>query len=195
MPKFVWGASSSHSMTLTQGRTGIKPDYTQSRNQLRAASGKVEQINIHGIQEVECDLYITQDQYRTAVAWWSWARQGKSFAFAYSGSNTGNTTLASSVAASATSVNVSGSGTSFVAGDTVLIRSASSDDTYELAKISAVSLSTVTLTAGTLYAYNSGGVFRHYDYYPDVITLDDSFNPRQLDSGRFTHSIRFVENL
>ena len=140
------------------------------------------------------DVYITADKYRDTVAWWSWVRQGKTFAFANSASNTGSTTVASAAAASTTSITVS-SGTGFAASDTCLIRSASSDDTFELVKISAISINVITITAGLKYAYGVNSIFRHSDYWGSCVVLDKVFNPVKNDAGWYNHTLRFTENL
>jgi len=192
--KLTWGSSGSHSLTLEVGRRGLQTTYRQERNVNVAASGKRETINLYGAQEMAIDLYITEDNYRPAVAWWAWARQGKTFAFANSASNEGNTTLSSAISASASSFSIA-SASSFAASDTVLIRSASSDDTFELAKISSVSSATITLTAGTKYAYAAGSIFRHSDYWGSCLVMDKTFAPRQNDAGWYNHSIKFTEAL
>jgi len=191
--KLIWG-SSSHSLTLEIGRTGLRTSYTQERYQNKSASGKIEQINLHGIQEMEIDFYLTTDKYRDAVAWWSWARQGKTFAFANSASNTGATTLASAASPSALSLVVT-SAAGFTSSDEVLIRSIATDDVFELVKISAISSSTVTITTALKYAYLAGAIFRHKDYWGSCIMLDTSFNPQQNDAGFYTHRIKFTEAL
>jgi hypothetical protein len=124
----------------------------------------------------------------------SWVSQGKTFAFANSASNTGSTTLASAASASSTSVSVA-SDTGFAASDVVLFRSASSIHTFELAKVSATSSSTVTLTAGLKYDYAAGSVFRHSDYWGSCVILDTTFTPKQTDAGFYNHSIKFTESL
>lgn len=192
--KFTWGSSSSHTLTLEIGRRGLITSYRQERNRNMAASGKTETINIYGIQEMDIDFYISEDNYRDAVAFWAWARQGKAFAFANSASDTGSTTIASAISASTTSVSVS-SASSFAASDEVLIRSASSDDAFELAKISAISASTITLTAGTKYAYNANSIFRHKGYWGSCVMVDTTFNPQQTDAGFYNHRMKFQENL
>lgn len=192
--KFIWGSSASFSLTLETGRTGLKTTFKQERNLNMAASGKTEVINLYGIMEMETDCYITSDKYRDAVAFWSWARQGKPFAFANSASKVGSTTVASSVSASATSI-VLTSGSSFSASDTALMRSASSDDVFELVKISAISSNSVTLTAGTKYAYASGAVFRDSGYIGSCIMMDTTFDPQQSDAGFYPHRFKFMEDL
>jgi hypothetical protein len=192
--KLIWGSSASHNLTLEVGRRGLQTTYRQEKFVNVAASGKRETINQYGIQEMEIDVYITEDLYRDAVAWWAWARQGKTFAFANSASDTGNTTLASAASASDTSISVAAAA-GFAASDTVLIRSATSDNNFELAKISAISASTVTLTTGVHYAYTSGSIFRHADYWGSCIMLDTTFNPRQTDAGFYNHTLRFTESL
>lgn len=189
--KLIWNTKN---LTLEVGRTGLQTTYKQERNVNTAASGKKETINLYGIQEMAIDLYITEDNYRSAVAWWAWARQGKTFAFANSASNTGNTTLDGAFSASSTSISVA-SASSFSANDTVLIRSASSDDTFELAKISAISSSAVTLTSGLIYDYKTGSIFRHSDYWGSCLVIDKTFAPKQTDAGWYKHTIRFTEAL
>jgi len=192
--KLIWGSSASHSLTLEVGRRGLQTTYRQEKFVNIAASGKRETINQFGTQDMEIDVYITENNYRDAVAWWAWARQGKVFAFANSASNTAATTLASAVSASTTSISVAAA-SSFAASDEVLIRSATNDDVFELAKISAISGSTVTLTSGTNYAYTTGSIFRHSDYWAECIMLDTSFGPRQTDAGFYNHTLRFTEAL
>jgi len=192
--KLIWGSSSSHTLTLEVGRRGLQTTYRQEREMNMSGSGKSEYINLYGIQEMEIDFYITTDKYRDAVAWWSWVRQGKPFGFATSASDMGGTTITSAISASTTSISVA-SASSFAAADTVIIRSASSDDTFELAKISSISSATVTITAGTKYAYSAGAIFRHYNYWGSCVILDTSFAPQQTDAGFYTHRIRFQENL
>lgn len=192
--KLTWGSSASHTLTLEIGRRGLTTSYKQERNVNMAASGKSEFINLYGIQEMDIDFYITQDNYRGAVAFWSWAGQGKPFAFANSASQTGSTTIASSISASATSITVA-SGSSFAASDEVYLRSASSAGVFELAKISTISSASVTLTAGTKYAYNSGSIFRHKAYWGSCVMIDTTFSPQQTDAGFYNHRMTFTEDL
>jgi hypothetical protein len=192
--KFIWGSSSSHSLTLEVGRQGLQTNYKRNRSYNKAASGKIETIHLDTPQEMAIDLYITEEKYRDAVAWWSWVSQGKTFGFANSASNTGSTTLASAASASSTSVSVA-SDAGFVASDVVLFRSASSIHTFELAKISTTSSSTVTLTAGLKYDYVAGSVFRHSDYWGSCVILDTTFAPKQTDAGFYNHNIKFTESL
>ena len=147
-----------------------------------------------GIQEMEIDFYLTADKYRDAIAWWSWARQGKPFAFANSASNTGATTLASAASPSDLDLEVV-SASSFASSDEILIRSVVTDNVFELVKISAISSTTVTITAGLKYAYAAGAIFRHKDYWNACIMLDADFSPQQNAAGFYTHRIKFTEDL
>jgi hypothetical protein len=178
--KFIWGSSSSHSLTLEVGRQGLQTNYKRNRSYNKAASGKIETIHLDTPQEMAIDLYITEEKYRDAVAWWSWVSQGKTFGFANSASNTGSTTLASAASASSTSVSVA-SDAGFVASDVVLFSTTSS--------------STVTLTAGLKYDYVAGSVFRHSDYWGSCVILDTTFAPKQTDAGFYNHNIKFTESL
>lgn len=191
--KLIWN-SSADNLTLEVGRGGLRTTYKQERNENKAASGKQETINQYGIQEIEIDLYVTADNYRPFVGWWSWVRQGKTFAFANSASNTGSTILASAASASSVSISVS-SAASFARNDEALIRSASSDNTFELVKISAVSASTITLTTGLMYDYADSSIFRHSDYWGSCLVTDKTFAPRKTDAGFYNHTIKFEEVL
>lgn len=192
--KLIWGSSSSHSLTLEVGRRGLVTSYKQERYQNKSTSGKIEQINLHGIQEMEIDFYITEDKYRDAVAWWSWSRQGKTFAFANSASTTGATTLASAASASDSTLVVA-SASSFSSSDEILVRSIATDDVFELVKISAISSVTLTITTGLKYDYAAGATVRHKDYWGSCIMLDTTFNPQQTDAGFYNHRIKFTEAL
>jgi len=179
-------------------RDGYKFNHKQQRNQLRSSSGKIQTINQHGIHEIEITAIFATSVYRQLFGWWAWARQGQEFSFTLDTDKTGNTTLDDSAAAAQKTIPLTGTG-DFSAGDICLIRAADNDDEFEVIEIDSVSVGvSVTALSDLVYSYTSGDVFRHLDYWPDVISLDDAFNPKLLTlagSGLYEHTFRFAEKL
>ena len=179
-------------------RDGFKFSHIQKLNQLRSSSGKIQTINQHGIDEIEITAIFSSAVYRQLFGWWAWARQGKEFSFTMDTTKTGNTTLDDSAAAAQTTIPLTGTG-DFSAGDICLIRAADNDDEFEVIVIDSVSAGvSVTAVSNLVYSYTSGDIFRHMDYWPDVISLDDTFNPKLLSlagSGLYEHTFKFEEKL
>jgi len=187
----IWDGNT---LTLEVGRTGLQTTYKQERNMNTAMSGKKEFINLYDIQEMSIDLYVTEVNYSQFVAWWAWARQGKTFAFATDASNVGNTTLDAAAAAAQKVIPLTAT-TGFVATDYCLIRTAARTD-FEVVQIASVSAGvSVTAENNLIYSYASGDEFRHYDYWPSVLTMDNTFAPKQTDAGWYRHTIKFTEAL
>ena len=172
----------------------LEVDYIQERSQKRSGSGKTQTINQHGIQEMRFSAVLTEALYRQLVAWWAWARQGKVFSFAFDATKTGDTTLDDAAAAAQKVIPLTGTG-DFTAGDYCLIRAADNDDEFEIVEIASISAGvSVTAVGNLVNSYTSGDVFRHWEYWPDVISLDDTFKAPKKGGTR-RHVFRFTEKL
>jgi len=172
----------------------LATEYVQERTQRRSSSGKIQTISQHGIQEMSFSAILTEAVYRSLVAWWAWARQGKVFAFAFDSTKTGNTALDDTAAAAQKVIPLTGTG-DFTAGDYCLIRAADNDNEFEIVEIASISAGvSVTAVSNLVYDYASGDVFRHHDYWPDVVCLDDTFNPPKKGGTR-RHVFKFAEKL
>ncbi len=190
--RIIWDGND---LDMKLGRTGLQMIHKQEQNQERAVAGLISQINLHGIFEGKCDFYVTEDQYRDLVAWWSWARQGKTFAIAADATLIGDTTLDDAAAAGQKDIPLTAT-TGFTAGDQCLIRAEDNDDEFELIEIYQVNAGVYVETVDNLfYAYTSGDVFRHLRYFPEAIMIRHQFRPRQTDAGFYRFDLEFAEIL
>lgn len=178
---------------LLVGDLGINPRYTQAADQNRSGSGKTETIVHHHIQEIEMDAYFSEATYRDLVGWWSWALRGNAWSLAMDSTKVGNTTLDGAASSGQKVVPLTATA-AFVAGDLCLIRSADGL-TFEIVTIDTISAGvSITATANLKFTYASGATFRHYDYYPSLVSTDTDFAPAKRGGTR-RHTFRAVENL
>lgn len=185
----------SNNIDLTIAFDSLNLRFEQERNQNRAGSGKTETVNQYGIMVVSFTGLFDAATYRSLWAWWSWARQGKAFSFAVDSGDTASTTLDDSAAADQKVIPVT-STTGFVAGDYCLIRAKDNDDEYEVIEIASVSAGvSVTAEANLIYSYAADDVFRHWLYWPSMITEMDRFDPRRMDVDMYEAYFEFAENL
>lgn len=183
----------SKTIDIPIGPEGLGVNYKQDRRQQRSGSGKTETINLYGLQEMEYDARFVESIYRDLIAWWSWARQGKSWAFAKQSNKTKDTTLDGAAAAGQKTVPLTS--LTFVSiGDICLMRAVDNDDEFEMIEIDVVGVGDITTVENLKFSYTSGDIFRHADYWPDVITTDTQFNPKK-NGNYYTWVFKFVENL
>lgn len=179
-------------------RDGLKLDLVQKNSQMRSSSGKIQTINQHGIHEVTVTAIFSTAIFQQLFGWWAWARQGKVFSFTMDSTKIGDTTLDDAAAAAQKVIPLTGTG-DFAAGEVCLIRAADNDDEFELITIDTIDAGvSVTAVANLVNSYTSGDVFRHWHYWPDVVSLDTSFNPKLLSSagsGLYEHTFRMAEKL
>ena len=172
----------------------LEVEYIQERSQRRSTSGKIETVNQHGIQEMSFSAILTEALYRELVAWWAWARQGKAWSFAFDSTKTCNTTLDAAAAAAQKVIPLTGTG-DFSVGDYCLIRADDNDDEFEIVEIASISAGvSVTAVANLVNSYTSGDVFRHWEYWPEVVSMDATFKAPKKESTR-RHVFKFVEKI
>jgi len=173
--------------------SGIQTIYTQESSEQQSGSGKTETINQFGIQEMSFEAVFNEAIYRDLIAWWSWARQGKAWSFDMTGA-ANSTTLDGAAAAGQKNVPLT-STSNFVAGSNCLLRAVDADDEFEIVVVGSVDTGVKIVAAENLkFTYASGDLFRHWDYWPSVISLDKKFNPQKR--GRwYNHIFKFRENL
>lgn len=171
----------------------------QKRNQNRSASGETETISLYGIQEINIDAYLTEAQYRQLVGWWSHARQGQSFTFTMTTNDVTNTKVRSQSTDQAHIIYVTSSG-NIVSGNKYLIRAVDNDDEYEIVKVSSIGSSSsylkVAMSTDIQHWYNSSDIFRAWQYWPNLISLNDNFNPiKTPGADLYRTSFNFAEDL
>lgn len=188
MPQLRW-TTQPHTLNLLDGRRPSRVRFMQEMKQQRSAGGVMEQINIQGYMEYTVDLWLMgASEYRKAVGFWSYARQGNSFSYITSTAKMTNVVIASSTAAvGSSSIKVSSSG-DIAAGDILFLKAVDNDDEFELVKASSISSTTVTLTSKLLYNYSTGDIVRSQGYYPSVIMTDESFDPEPVHSTNMPSS-------
>ncbi len=192
--------NSSINIDLVMGRSGLKHIPKQNRNENESASGKIETINLFGRFDYEFEAYFTEQIYFDLWAWWSWARQGKAWAFALDSANVGNTTLDGAAAAGQPNIPLT-STAAFADDDFCLIRAADADDEFEIIKIASIDPNVSATAVDNLkFTYASGDIFTHKDYFSSVLTSETEFDPPLtgvLDKTLkyFTHIFKFTENL
>lgn len=191
----------SINIDIVMGRTGLKTIPKQKRNQNESGSGKVETINLFGRFEYEFDSYFSQAVYHTLWAWWSWARQGKTWAFALDSANVGNTTLDDSAAAGQKVIPVAATA-AFAVDDFCLLRAVDNDDEFEIVKIASISAGvSVTAESNLVYSYTSSDTFRHKGYFPSVILFKaNDFDPpytgvSDVTKKYYKYTFKFIEAL
>jgi len=161
------------------GPKGLRVDFKQERSQNRSGSGKIEQINQYGIQEITLDVYLTESAYYDAIAFWSWARQGKPFSLAMDSAKTFSSTLDDAAAADQKVIPLTAT-EGLTVGDICVIET-DADNQFEIVEIASISAGvSVTIVDNLKQAYALGDKLRHFEYYPDLVSLDKNFNPPKL---------------
>jgi hypothetical protein len=184
----------SVNITLEVGPDGLRTRHVQERNENRAGTGKIKTINHYGILEGTFDAIFSDAVYYTLWGWWSWARQGKSWAFAMDSNDIANTTLDGAAAAAQKTIPLTAT-TSLSAGDYCLIRAEDNDDEFEVVCIDTISAGvSVDAVSNLVFGYSSGDTFRHLDYFPSVVSIDAAFEP-QKQGNYWTNEFRFIEAL
>ena len=169
-------------------------NHIQKRNQNRSASGKIETINIHGIQEMSFAAIFSEAVYQTLWGWWSWARQGKIWSFSFDTSADTNTTLDGGAAAGQKNVPLTAT-TGFTAADVCLLRAVDNDDEFEAVVIGSVDAGVkIVAVSNLIFTYAAADIFRHWDYWPSVISLDEEFKPLR-DNDIYRKTFKFIEAL
>jgi hypothetical protein len=184
----------SVNIDLKVGQRGLEPTLRQFKRSDRSSTGKTQTINSYGIQEVEFQAIFSESVYYSLWAWWSWVRQGKGWAFTFDSDKIGNTTLDDAAPSGQKVIPLTATG-AFSIDDICLSKAVDADDEFELVKIaSIVSGVSITAVSNLVYSYNSGDVFRHKDYWPNVIYDGNAFNPIR-DGEDYHWTFKFFESL
>jgi len=206
----------SKTIDLIMAERALEPNYLHDYRRNMAGNGAAETINLHGFQEHTFQLYFTESTYEDLIAWWSWARQGNPWSFAFDSNKAVETTL--SMAASADEVLINLIQTAgFSSGDVCFIQSVR-DDKYEIVTIDTVGVGDVyivdadgtyivdadgtylvsreagtgvSITTALKFSYDAGDYFRHWNYWPEVFSLDTDFKPLK-NGDYYKHLIRFA---
>lgn len=193
MFNIVWDGNT---ISVSPGREGFRINWTENYQQNRSAAGYIEHISIYGLMEFSCDYYLTEANYRQMSAWWAWARTGRTWSFVNTVGND-SSTLLDGTAASGQKVIPLTATTGLTAGDECLIRAVDQDFEFEIIKIASVSAGvSVTAEDNLYFSYAADDLFRHYDYVPYAIILENHFQPiRPTHLVNYRGAMHFAEDL
>lgn len=183
----------TNTVDLLVGDDGLQLSYMTERDQQRSASGIIETISHYSIIEGYFDAYFTEAVYLQLLGWWSWASQGYPFSFCMDTDEDSATTLDGTASAGQKVIPLT-STTGFTAGDVCLIRSATRFN-FEAVTIASVSAGvSVTAVSNLLYEYSADDVFRHRDYIPAALIIDNEFKPTK-NGNYYRHTFHFIEEV
>lgn len=170
---------------------GHNPKWAPVKYENRALSGALETILINNLRMVDLAVCFSADVYHDMIGFFSYAVAGNSFAMAMDHSNTGNTTL-DGAANSGQAVIPLTATTGFSADDVCFIRQSVTGQ-FEPVTIQSVSAGvSVTADANLQFAYTSGDIFQHFDYYPALNLINKEFNPAR-QGGFYFWQIQAIE--
>ena len=207
----------SKTVDLLIDNDALLTNYLHKRQQHRSGSGKIETVNQYGIQEISFAGIFDEDTYEDLLAWWSYVRQGASWAFAFDSDNAAATTLSAAAASGQTTLEVNDN-TGFKSGNIILVKSVL-DDKFEIAVLETIggggqfyivdeSGNFIVDDDGTFlvsegesdeleasgnlkFSYVAGDIVQHYDYWPEVICIDNHFEPKR-ENNYYKHIFKFV---
>lgn len=138
------------------------------------------------------DNFAERDFYRKLQAWFAWAGQGEEYGFALDKDEKVNTTL-DGAAAAAQKIIPLASTTGISVGKFYKVFS---DDftKYEIIEVDSISAGvSVTAVENLIWAYASGDIFQTEDYWPKVVSLDDTLPAVEKAHGTFEFEHEFRE--
>jgi len=178
---------------------GIKRDtlnirYLQEKSENKSGSGKIETINLYGIMQIQFNALLTSAQYKQMIPFYSWARQGKEFAFTVNNALITSTTLDATAASAQKTIPLTATA-GFTVGDYCLIRAEDNDDEFEIVKIATINAGVSVVAVDNLvYGYLSGDIFRHWRYWPTAKLENTNFNPMEMEgSGYYNFDFTIIE--
>jgi hypothetical protein len=190
MPRIIFDTDKTIDLKIGQESLILQSQHFDTVNY--SSSGIYEAVGQYGIDNFQLDILFQQATYRQLYDfWWYWARHRYAFALAMNTSKMVNTTLDGAAAADQKVIPVT-STTGLVAGDEVIIESATTEG-RELRSIASVSTGvSITVDENLFIAFASGDSVRHANYYPSLICTDESFKP--LRSGDwYSHTFMMIE--
>jgi hypothetical protein len=138
------------------------------------------------------DNFAERDFYRKLQAWFAWAGQGEEYGFALDKDKKINTTLDGTAAAGQKVIPLT-STTGIQVGDFYKVFSVDFTK-YEIIEVDSISADvSVTAVENLIWAYASGDFFQTEDYWPKVVSLDDTFPAVERAHGTFEFEHEFRE--
>ena len=150
---------------------GLQTIYREEQRRNESGSGLIETINLYSRSNITAEVMFGVAAHRQLVAWWSWARRGRTWALASVLTELGVTTLTASAAAGQPDLAVDDS-SAFAVGDVCLLRAAPTTDDYEIVVVAGTGIGAITCETNLVYDYDAGATIRHQTYWPALVLLD-----------------------
>lgn len=151
---YRWQRRCDRNMDVSSGRvsaTGVRSSY----DEVRILLGNFEDA------QFAADL----------EAWWSWARRGKQYAFAFDSADVVDLAMSGAAAAGQKDIPLAATA-SVVVGRKYRLREVSGEE-EEVIQVASVTLNTkATAVSNLKYGYLTGDVFRSLDYFPKMVSAD-----------------------
>jgi len=138
------------------------------------------------------DNFAERDFYRKLQAWFAWAGQGEEYGFALDKDEKADTTLDGAAAAGQKVIPLT-STTGITVGKFYKVFSVDFTK-YEIIEVDSISVGvSVTAVENLIWAYASGDVFQTEDYWPKIVSLDDTLPTVERAHGTFEFEHEFRE--
>ena len=144
------------------------------------------------VVSIGLDNFAERAFYRRLQAWFAWAGQGEEYGFALDKDDKINTTLDGAAAAAQKVIPLTATAGIQVGN---FYKVFSDDNTkYEIIEVDSISAGvSVTAVENLIWAYADGDFFQTEDYWPKVVSLDDTFPAVERAHGTFTFDHEFQE--
>jgi hypothetical protein len=141
---------------------------------------------------ISLDNFAERDFYRKLQAWFAWAGQGEEYGFALDKDDKINTTLDGAAAAGQKIIPLT-STTGIQVGNFYKVFTVDFTK-YEIIEVGSISAGvSVTAVENLIWAYASGDIFQTEDYWPSVVSLDDTMPAVERSHGTFEFEHEFQE--
>ena len=117
-------------------KKSLSESHTQEFKQNSSSSGKIQTVNIFGREELSFSSMLTEDAESRLWAWWAWARQGKSWAFALSSDRMSATSVSAGVNSGQKIISVN-SASLISVDDRIFLKAVDHDNEFEMIKVAS----------------------------------------------------------
>ncbi len=169
-PQIVWnGNTLAFPGPLTAYQADLDPD-----REIDFSAGRVAASILHSLGDklrVELGNFADAQFEADLDAWWSWASQGKQYAFALDSADVVDLTLSGAAAAGQKDIPLANT-SSVVVGARYRLREAAGPE-EEIVTIASVTVNVkATAVSNLKFGYVTGDIFRSRDYFPKMVSVD-----------------------
>lgn len=174
---------------LLAGDDGVRVDWRTDLNRNMSSTGIHETIVMNTLRYVSFDCYFTEREFHKLETWMSFGQQGQAFSFASDENKAINSALTATVTAGDIALPCDGTG--LENGDFILVHDEMGTK-WDVVEVSTATGALVTVYDGVTHDYSVGELVTYYTYFPNLLLLDDSFDPSR-DGSYWHHTFNCVE--